>query len=318
MMNAEWKTLCVLYLYTGMVLEMDEIDLLCPRLPEAVTRILGAMDSGERQDLEEIRFYAGARAELVISGRVHQLSVQADMQELLALLSAQALYSCERQMAEGYIPLPGGHRAGVCGRMVCQSDGIWRMTEVSAVCIRVARLIEGASRPVRPFLLDETGRCRRLLVLGAPCCGKTTLLRDAALWLAAKGLHVACADEREELFPLDGMRGRVSVLSGTDKTRAFSMLLRAMAPQAIVSDEIGNDQDVQAVADVVRCGVGLLVSAHAGSMEEAACRPAIRRMMDIKAFDGYVLLGRRGRICGIFDRNGHEWEGQVWPDGMQP
>jgi len=294
---------------------MDEFDLLGQRLPDAVAQALQKLGSRERQNLEEIRLYAGAQAELVIAGRIQRLSVQPDMAELLAALSAQALYSCERQMAQGYIPLPGGHRAGVCGHMTHQPDGTWRMTDVSAVCIRIARRIRDASLPVRPLLLDEKGNCRRVLVLGMPGCGKTTLLRDAALWLSEMELHVACADEREELFP--GGQGRISVLSGMDKARAFSMLLRAMAPQMIVGDEIGNDADVQAVLDVVRCGVGLLLSAHASSMEEAMRRPAIRFLMEAKAFDTYILLGKRTCVSGIYDQNGHEWEGTAWSAGIR-
>lgn len=298
-------------------MDMDTIDLLRQRLPDTLAGVICALDSGDKQNLEEIRCYTGEKAELVIAGRIRRLRVQADMQALLAALSAHALYSCERQMAEGYIPLPGGHRAGVCGHMVCQPDGTWRMTDVSAVCIRVARRVRDVSLPLRPYLLDEAGNCRRLLVLGAPGSGKTTLLRDAALWLAENGLHVACADERGELFAEKMAKGRISVLSGMEKARAFSMLLRTMAPQVIVGDEIGSDADVQAVLDVVRCGVGLLVSAHAPSMEEAAHRPAIRMMMENGVFDGYVLLGRRTGIRCIYDRNGHEWEEKTWQAGSR-
>lgn len=232
--------------------------------------------------------------------------MQADMQELLACLSAHALYSCEHQMAEGFIPLPGGHRAGICGRMVRQTDGAWRMTEISSVCIRIARHIGDASLPIRPYLLDEAGRAQRVLILGAPGSGKTTVLRDAALWLSRKGLHVAVADEREELFA--GQTSRLNVLSGMDKAHAFPLLLRAMAPQVMVSDEIGRAEDVQAVLDCVRCGVGLLLSAHAGSMEEAACRPVIRDLMAERAFDWYISLGRRARVTGVYDCAGRRLE----------
>ncbi len=296
---------------------MDEIDLLRARLPAALAHALCALSREDRQNLEEIRLYAGAQAELVIAGMIRKLPVRADMEMLLAALSDQALYSCERQMAQGYIPLPGGHRAGVCGRMAALPDGTWRMTDVSAVCIRIARRIENASLPIRPLLLDEAGVCRRVLVLGAPGSGKTTLLRDAALWLAARGLHVACADEREELFAARETHGRISVLSGMDKAQAFTLLLRAMAPQVIVCDEIGGDADVRAIADVVRCGVGLLASVHAISMEEASRRPALRRMMEDGAFDGYVLLGRRARIKAIYDQYLRIWEGQPWLNGMR-
>lgn len=287
---------------------MMELDQLCQRLPRALADALCSLDRAEAEKLEEIRIYAGENPELVLAGRRCWIPVSVAMDELLAALSAQALYSCERQMAEGYIPLPGGHRAGVCGRIIRESDGTRRMTDVCAVCIRVARRIEGVSLPVRRFLLDEHGGAQRVLVLGAPGSGKTTMLRDAALWLCEQGRCVAVADEREELFAGSKTHGRLSVLSGVSKAEAFSMLLRSMAPQVIIGDELGGDEDVQAVRDMVRCGVGLIVSAHARSMEEAAHRPAIRRMLFEEVFDWYILLGRRSSVRAIYDRKGNRWE----------
>ena len=152
---------------------MDEFELLSQRLPAALMQAIRSLGSEDKRNLQEIRLYAGAQAEFVIAGLVRRIPIWTDMEELLASLSAQALYSCERQMAEGYIPLPGGHRAGICGRMARQPEGIWRMTDVSAVCIRIARQIRDASLPVRPFLLDEKGNCQRVLVLGAPGSGKS-------------------------------------------------------------------------------------------------------------------------------------------------
>lgn len=285
---------------------MEDWHLLYQRLPQSLCMALDALDDADQENLEEIRIYRDSRAELVIRGAARELPLNTDMRELLACLSAQALYSCERQMAQGFIPLPGGHRAGLCGRMVQETGGVWRMADISSVCIRIARYIRNASLPIRPYLLDAQGRARRVLILGAPGSGKTTILRDAALWLSQMGLHVAVADEREELF--EGESGRLNVLLGIDKARAFPMLIRAVAPQVMISDEIGCDADVQAVLDCVRCGVGLLLSAHAGSMEEAACRPAIRNLMEERAFDWYIQLGRRAGVMGVYDCAGHRWE----------
>ena len=285
---------------------MDAWKQLLSRLPEALGAAVGALGREDRLNLEEIRVYRDAKPALVIAGKNCELPLHVDMGELLACLSAQALYSCERQMAEGYIPLPGGHRAGVCGTMIRETDGVWRMTDVSSVCIRIGRRIRDASLQLRPFLLDWLGCAQRVLILGAPGSGKTTILRDAARWLSEKGLHVAVADERGELFA--GSHGRLNVLCGMDKAGAFSMLLRSMAPQVIISDEIGSAGDTEAVLDSVRCGVGLLLSAHAGSMEAAARRPAIRQMMREEAFDWYVLLGRRAGVIAVNDRKGKRWE----------
>ena len=283
-------------------MEREELEKLCCRLPEKLAVQLRGLPAQERRALEEIRIYAGSDAELVINGAARKIPVRPEMDELLAMLSAQALYRCEREMAMGYIPLPGGHRAGVCGRMICQVDGTWQMTQISSVCIRIGRHIPDASLPIREYLLDQQGCAQRVLVLGPPGSGKTTVLRDAALWLSRNGVRVAVADEREELFP-GGARCadiRMDVLGGMDKARALSRLIRSMAPQMVITDEIGRDEDAQAVLDALRCGVGLLASAHARSMEEAAQRPAIGALLSQHAFDWYVLLGRRAQVLGVY------------------
>lgn len=284
---------------------------LCPRLPPPLAAAIHALDGREAARLEEIRIYADRAAELVFCGesRTTDFCVDAaQMDSLLASLCGYALYSCESQMTQGYIPMAGGHRAGVCGRMT-QEGGVWRMSGVTSVCIRISRDVPGASRGVRPYLLGQGGWGLRVLLLGPPGCGKTTVLRDASLWLAEeKGLCVAVADEREELF---GARQglRLHVMGGADKALAFCMLLRSMAPQVIVTDEIGRPEDAEALLDAARCGVGVLASAHAGGMEDAQRRPVLRRLMREQAFDRYILLGRHGSVLAAYDEAGKEMEG---------
>lgn len=277
---------------------------LCALLPPPLAAAILALSAREAAQLQEIRIYAGRAAELVFSEEWRTTDCRVDeaqMDGLLASLCGQALYRCEGQMAEGYIPLAGGHRAGVCGRMT-QEGGAWRMSGVTSVCIRISRDVPGASLAVRPYLMEPGGG--HVLLLGPPGCGKTTVLRDAALWLAEdRGLRVAVADEREELF---GARQglRLHVLGGTDKARAIAMLLRSMAPQVIVTDEIGRPEDALALRDAARCGVGVLASAHAQDMEDAKRRPALRGLMQARAFERYILLGRRGSVRGVYDGAG--------------
>lgn len=153
--------------------------------------------------LEEMRFRTGYPAELVFDGEslnVGQVFLDCDMEELVAALCGFARYAYEAQMAQGYIPLENGHRAGVCGRIVTDKSGGSHMTNVTSVCIRIARHIPDASLSVRRYLPNKRERMRRVLLLGPPACGKTTVLRDTALYLAEIGLHTAVCDEREEFF----------------------------------------------------------------------------------------------------------------------
>ena len=282
---------------------------LYPRLTQEAAALLRALADGEATSLQEIRFRAGRATELFsASGSAWRdfAPTQAELAELVAALCGYSRYAFERQMAEGYIPLPGGHRAGVCGTVVAEDSSPARMSAITSVCIRIARRVPGASKPIRAHLVGEDGLARRVLVLGAPGTGKTTLLRDAALWLSdERGLHVAAADERGELFPPEDTPGRrMDVLRGAGKPEAVTMFVRAMAPQVIVTDEIGGERDVRALLEAARCGVGLLASAHADGMESALLRPALRTLFETRAFERYICLHGRGACRAVYDALG--------------
>ena len=288
---------------------------LYPRLTEKLAALLRGLPEQDAAALREIRIRCGQPAEFVIAGRRMLGGEPVGREELHALLGAlsgHALYRFERQMAEGYIPLPHGHRAGVCGRMTQMEDGAWRMNEISSVCLRIARNVEDASIPVRPLLFDEAGRVCRVLLLGEPGCGKTTVLRDAAAYMA-RYVHVAVADEREELFadPAQIPQGiRLDVLRGAEKAHACRMLIRSMAPQAIVCDELGREEDAEAMLDAVRCGAGVLASAHADGISDLLARPMLRRLFDAGAFERYVLLGWHGSVKAVWDGAGSRLDGR--------
>lgn len=287
------------------------LETLRSRLSQAAAQALCTLAPDELSSLEEIRAYKGCALEWVCAQktvRAGPIMDEREMDQLLAALSGYALYRFEREMGQGYLPIGDGHRAGVCGRMTFE-DSVWRMGEVTSLCIRIGRSIPGVSRAIRQHLLDESGRARRVLFLGAPGCGKTTMLRDAAICLSSEaGLHVAAADERGELFAQKSSRQRIDVLSGMDKARAMMMILRSMAPQVIVTDEIGREEDAEAIEDAARCGVGLLVSAHAGTFEQCRRRPVLRRLMDGQVFERYILLTRHGSrvVCRVWDEEGRE------------
>ncbi|MDO5378287.1 MAG: hypothetical protein Q4G52_08130 [Clostridia bacterium] len=277
--------------------------------PQAA-KLLRDLSEEDAAGLEEMRFRTGRPVEFVIAGRSRDGALALDQQEmgeLLGALSGYSLYAFEKQMAMGFIPLAGGHRAGVCGKVVEESGQAVRMSAITSICLRVARAVPGASAPIRPHFIEQGGRVRRVLLLGAPGCGKTTVLRDAALYLSdACGVHVAVADERGELFARlpEGKGHKLDVLSGASKALATQILLRSMSPDAIVTDEIGHEEDVGALLEAARCGVGLLASAHAEGMRGVTARPALSKLFEARAFDRYIHLGRRAHVLGIYDEAG--------------
>lgn len=279
-------------------------------LTEQAAGILRALGEDEAALLEEMRFRTGRPVEMVIMGKKQDRPVclnQGEMDELLAALSGYSLYAYETQMAMGFIPLPNGHRAGICGKMIEENGRPVRMSEISSICIRIARGVPGASQPIRSELMRPDGTVRRVLFVGGPGCGKTTILRDAALYLSDEaGAHVAVADEREELFSGVGVdKGRrIDVLRGAQKAQAVTALLRSMSPEVIVTDEIGRKEDVYALLEAARCGVGVLASAHADGMKGILLRPTLRELYDARAFERYIHLGWHVESFSVYDEEG--------------
>ena len=275
------------------------------RLIPQVIRQLREISTEEAAAITEIRIRLGRPMEFVFEKRRMETAYkpnEKEMEDLLAALCGYTRYAYESQIAAGFIPLPDGHRVGVCGRVQMENSGRNRMSDVTSVCIRIARSVPGASEQVRAYLQNTDRTPARVLFIGPPGCGKTTLLRDAALYLSDTcGFHVGVADEREELFPLRTLGQRLDVLPGVRKSTAIPMLIRSMAPDVIVTDEIGDRDDASAILDAARCGVGLLCSAHGNGIKSLMGRPAIRTMIESGAFDRYIELGTLG-MCR------HVWE----------
>lgn len=285
----------------------DERRALAARMTPKAAGLLMDLPMLRARRLEEMRFYAGQNACFVFDGRgetQNALFSAQEVDELVTALCGYSRYAYETRLAQGFIPLEGGHRAGVCGRVTRDKDGTARLSSPTSVCIRVARAIRGASEAVLPYVTEADGRIGRVLLLGPPGCGKTTVLRDAAERLAERGFRAAVCDEREELFPEDAAQAGIDVMRGADKATAIQMLLRAMAPQVILCDEIGDMRDVRALKDAARCGVGLMASAHAGTFDDVRRRPVLRALYEAAAFDRYLLLGRHGKLEAAYDAAG--------------
>ena len=131
-----------------------------------------------------------------------------------------------------------------------------------------------------------------LLILGAPGSGKTTLLRDYIRQRSRRSA-VCVVDERRELFPEGFSRGEnTDILSGVDKPRGIDMVLRSMGPQMIAMDEVTSKADCEALLRAAWCGVRLLATAHADSVEDLRTRSVYRPLAETGLFSKAVVLDR--------------------------
>ena len=74
-----------------------------------------------------------------------------------------------------------------------------------------------------------------------------------------KGMNIGLVDERGEIaalykgIPQNDIGIRTDVLENIPKPIGIKMLIRSMAPQVIVADEIGTKEDVEAIKEAMCC-----------------------------------------------------------------
>lgn len=283
---------------------------LAPCFPEEVRAELELLLPGE---LRELRVRADRPAVLVTADRTVSLNWRPGQHQVEALaeaLSEHGLCARSEETRQGYVPLRGGHRMGLCGRVHGKNG---QLAAVGSLCVRIAGEWPGTADDLIPYL-RRGGQIQSALVIGPVGSGKTTLLRDAARQLASgkNAVQTALIDERGELAAcVDGVPqldvgDGTDVLDGCPKAQAVPWLIRSMAPQLIVTDELSGEEDAACVLDAMACGAAVLASVHGASMQEVAQRPAMAMLMARRAFGVYAVLAPEGggRVAQLYDRSG--------------
>lgn len=249
-------------------------------------------DALGQDNLLELRLRKNAPPELVFPDGSRCLSRNVKEPDLTYCIQAASRYSpwASDTVDQGYVTAPGGHRLGICGRAVYKNGIFSGIREVSSLCIRIARDFPGVA--------DAAPVSGSLLILGAPGWGKTTLLRDYIRQRAERET-VAVVDERGELFPEGFQPGkRMDVLLGSEKVDGIDRVLRTMSPQCIAVDEVTAEGDSRALCHAYGCGVKLIATAHAASLEEFYERPMYQPLIRLRLFDNCLIL-RRDRTFRI-------------------
>lgn len=210
-----------------------------------------------------------------------------------------SVYSHQNEIKNGFVTMGSGHRVGICGTAVTSHGEISSIRDISSLNIRIAREISDASAELMRRVGNIDGG---LLIVGMPCSGKTTILRDLArrisLGIDYRVMRTSVIDERSELSgTYAGISrndlGLSDVLNGYSKADGIMQALRTLSPEAIICDEIGASADMQAIEQGVNAGVSIIATIHAGSYHELLSRNQGKALIETGAFKAIAILDSR-------------------------
>ena len=238
------------------------------------------------EDIQEIRLRVNRPAAVSLNNSIRYVTEEGqltydpdrtvivsaeDLKRTFEAVCQYSVHSFQREIADGFVTVRGGHRVGVCGTSVIRGDVIENVKNISSLNFRIAREVTGCADELCKTVFGNG--LQNLILAGPPASGKTTMLRDMARILG-RNYRVALVDERGELaavwngFPQNDVGINTDIFDGYDKPRGIMTALRVMSPQIIICDEIGSEKDMEAVREASRSGVYTAASVHAAAMDE--------------------------------------------------
>ncbi|GER66146.1 stage III sporulation protein AA [Weizmannia acidilactici] len=278
-------------------------------LPKAISQQLENLRENILDDVEEIRIRVNRPLEVTAKGKpyfIRYIPTENDAEQLINRLANFSFYTLEEELKKGYVTIEGGHRVGIAGKVILENGQVKAIRYFSSFNIRIAREKIGAAEPYVPYLYK--GRWLSAMIIGAPQAGKTTFLRDVARLISSgvpeRGIppcKVGIVDERSEIagcvrgVPQLHFGPRVDVLDACPKAEGMMMLIRSMSPEVLIVDEIGREEDAQAIMEAVNAGISLVMTTHGETYRDIQKRPILKKILSQQAFDRFFELARGGR-----------------------
>ena len=269
--------------------------------------------------IEEIRLRAERPIIIKHSKGEDILKTTVSVNEILETLQHicdNSIYAYQNQICNGFVTIRGGHRIGISGSVVQTNGKISNINYISNLNFRIARQIIGASNEILKYIINiEENSIYNTLIASPPGAGKTTILRDVVRRLSDgieqinfKGKTISLVDERGEIaavykgVPQNDIGIRTDVMDNVEKSVGMKLLIRSMSPEIIVADEIGKDEDVEAISYAVCSGIKGIFTAHGGSLKELKLNPSISKIMDKHIFDRIIFLDKniKGKVGKVY------------------
>ena len=271
-------------------------------LPQDIITILKTAPEEIKKNAKEIKFRLGRKIAITSFIKTHFLNkilLKEEIEEIFKSICGYSIHSHAEEIKKGFITLKGGHRAGICGTAVYENNILKNIKDISSINLRIARQVLNASETILKNLKENIGN---LLIVGPPASGKTTILKDIAKNLTNKS--VAIIDTRGEIAasfygnPQNDV-GNADVFDFFNREDGIIFAIRTMNPEYIICDEIGDENDINAIKMCVGTGVKLIATAHGENIKELKKRKIIEKILKTNAFSNIAILEGKKNPCKI-------------------
>ena len=222
-----------------------------------------------------------------------------------------SIYVYNEEIKQGFITVEGGIRIGLAGTCVNEKGDIKTIKNLSSINIRLPHEIRDCSLKILEFITEP--QISNTLILSPPGAGKTTLLRDLAFQISQRYIkNVLIIDERNEIANVVNGFSRYKlgifcdVITNCSKQFGLENGIRSMRPDVVMTDEIANVDDINAVLYAQGCGVKVIATTHCDNLENLQTKKDFQQLLSNRAFNRYVVLSSRngaGTLEGVYDKN---------------
>lgn len=288
-------------------MDNEKFDEVISFFPESVRNVLLCISDTVKNNTYEIRLRTEKpivlfgnygsyfiKKDSTVSGIDSRNSViinESDIKKIITKICGYSVYTHQNDMSQGFVTFGNGHRAGFCGTAVRNNNKITALRDINSVNMRIARFFDDAADELIKKLPDKHS-FNGIIIAGAPCTGKTTLLRSFAAKISSQYnygyMKTVIVDERSEMSFCSGFN--CDILRGFSKTEGITHAIRVLSPEIIICDEVVSAEEAEKIIKGCYSGVKFIVSVHVGTPDELFLRPVSKTLTECGFFDYVVFL----------------------------